>query len=122
MTLTFNPIPTEVKVNLNAKSQGRRSSGLVMRAPTNRQTDTHTGPMILPLPLTRDVLNGLLSIVVYSRHTYGTTLAVSLGCVCWRPLRLAHDNILQFAVNTLKYFLHYMLHNTLYRMLVTYKA
>ena len=52
MTLTFNPILPGVKVNLHAKNQGRRSNGLAMRAQTDRrtdtQTDTHTGPIILP--------------------------------------------------------------------------
>ncbi len=40
--MTFNPILARVKVNLHAKTQGRRSSCLAVRAQTDRQTDNIT--------------------------------------------------------------------------------
>ena len=71
MTLTFNPIQARVKVNLHAKNRGHRSNGLAMRAQTDRRTDrqthTHTRPIILPLPLTREVKIPCLSICTYMR-------------------------------------------------------
>ena len=37
-TLTYNPSPAKVKVNLHTKNQGHRSNGLAVRVVTDRQT------------------------------------------------------------------------------------
>ncbi len=57
LTLTFNPIKARVRVTLHAKYKGCWPHSFVMRAHTDRQTNTHTVPIILPLPLTREVMS-----------------------------------------------------------------
>ncbi len=53
MTLTFNSILTRVKVNIHAKYQGRWFNGIAVRV--YKQTYKHTGPIILCLPLMRNI-------------------------------------------------------------------
>ncbi len=61
--LTFNPILARVTINLHAKSPGHSLNSLAMRVHTDRQTNkhTHARPIILPLPLTREVKLGWLN-------------------------------------------------------------
>ncbi len=66
---------------LHAKNQGCGSNGLAMRV----QTDRHTGPIILPLPLTREVIIDTISITLYSDWSMHGMWDPCLQFLVWFP-------------------------------------